>query len=233
MDTRGQGEQEDIVVLIKRLIARARTNTPGVVTRVSDDGQTVEVAPAIRKFVTLDGVQTSVDIPPIIEVPLIMPHAQTLGFSLTLPVSVGDEVALMICDRSIDAWVEFGGIQNPNEPVTSRTHNITDSLAIIGATPEPRKISDFQLDRMEMRNADRSVRVSLGTDSLELTFGATSITLSATGINISGAITTDNTITATGDVLGAGVSLSTHTHGYIDNIGAPPVPTPSVTQGPN
>jgi hypothetical protein len=43
----------------------------------------------------------------------------------------------------------------------------------------------------------------------------------------------DGTLTVTNDVVGGGKSLKTHVHGYIDNTGDPPVPTPSQTDPPS
>jgi hypothetical protein len=43
----------------------------------------------------------------------------------------------------------------------------------------------------------------------------------------------DGNISTPGDVEGAGVSLSTHTHGYIDSVGSAATPTPSETTKPD
>lgn len=225
-DTRSQSEADDYKVLIKRLIKRARTSIPGIVTNVSSDGQTLRVTPVIRRTITIDGERQNVDMPEIVNVPLVVPHVQMAGFSLTLPVQIGDQVALLVCDRSIDNWVEHGGIQNIPEPVAPKTHNINDSLAIVGATPDPDKIQDYQLDRMEMRNRDRTIRFSLSDTHCEMVFGGFSIVINGSGINLTGGIThtgdynqTGN-FTATGTVNGdtdvtggaTGISLTSHTH---------------------
>jgi len=99
-----------------------------------------------------------------------------------LPISAGDDVLLIVADRSIDTWREFGKVQNPHEPVELRHNDITDSLAIIGATPNPRALSGYITNGIDIRNKAGDTRVRVLNDSVEVTnSGGASITLNSDG----------------------------------------------------
>ena len=182
MDTSTQDESEALKTIMRRNKASIRTAVPGRVQSFNAAEQTVTVTPVIRKFVTLDDEQTTLEMPPVVKVPLVFPYAQTAGFALTIPISKGDMVLLVIADRSIDNWVQFSGIQNPVEDIEPRMHDITDSLAVVGATPIPLALPDYQTASIEMRNRNRSTRVTVTDDEVQIrnTAGA-SITLNDDG----------------------------------------------------
>lgn len=210
MDNRSQSETDALKTMIRRMIAQARTSVPATVSSFDEDTQMVTAVPNIRKIQTIDGQQTNIEMPPVINVPLVFPHSQTAGFALTMPVNKGDQVLLIVADRSIDRWVEFSGVQNPVEGIESRTHDITDSLAIIGATPNPQALSDYQMDGLELRNKDRTLSIKITNDKILMTAGTKTFT-----INKDGDMDTDADIRTTGDVFADTVSLKTHTHGGV------------------
>ena len=211
MDRQAQDDTEALASLIDRFISRIETAIPGIIKEFDATRQILIVEPAIRKYVTIDDEQTALNIPPIIEVPLTIPYAQTLGFALTLPFSPGDEVLLEVCHKSIDNWVQFGGKQNPAEPVVSRHHQITDSIAITGLISVPKALTDYQTDAIEMRNADRSVRVTLKNDLVEAVAGASSIVVDGSAGTI--------TIVAPNGIFLNGLQWSTHSHAQGDDSG--------------
>lgn len=182
-DTRGQNETDALERAIRRIMANMRTSIPGRVESFNDTEQTLYVTPTIRKLQTLGDDRQFVQIPPIINVPLIYPHAQTAGFALTLPIQQGDMVQLIVCDRSIDFWAEFGEIQNFPQTTQVRTHDLTDSLAIVGATPLTMALGSYQTDSMELRNKDRSIRVNISNSAVDIVAGS-----AIANINSSGAV---------------------------------------------
>ena len=177
MDHQGESDTEALATLIERLIARIETSIPGIVKSFDSNRQILVVEPAIRKIQTIDGEQTFLNVPPVIEVPMAFSHAQTLGFALTVPISQGDSVLLEIAHKSVDDWVRFGKIQNPAEPVVSRHHQITDSLAVIGLTPVSQALPNYLTDGIEMRNRDRSSRVTVKDGLVEAFAGPVEMVL--------------------------------------------------------
>lgn len=182
MDRTFQDDAQALKTAIDRFTAQMRYAVPAKVTGFDPATQLATCVPAIRKLIAIDLEAEYVDIPPIIRVPVIYPHAQSQGFALTLPVAKGDDVLLIVSDRSIDQWVEFGGIQNPHEPIELRHNDLTDSLAIVGATPSPRALANYLTDGIELRNKDRSTRVTVLEESVEIrNSGGASVTLNSDG----------------------------------------------------
>ena len=99
----------------KRIDSRASANklrvaVPGIIESFDPGEQTVTVRVAIREKVLLDGDEKWVDIPLLLDVPIVIPRAG--GYCLTLPVQKGDECLVVFGDMCIDAWWQSGGIQN-------------------------------------------------------------------------------------------------------------------------
>lgn len=218
MDNTFQSDTDAINTMVRNQMAKNRTSIPGKVIEFDAATQTVTVVPVIRKTITIDQVVTRIDMPPIVKVPLVFPHAQTLGFSVTMPISPGDMVLLVVADRGIDNWAEFGDIQNPIGDSSPRMYDITDSLAIVGATPLTLAVSDYQTNAVEIRNGDRSVRVSVKETEVNIVAGSSDISVKNDGTIIVNAttVTVNGNITVTGgDVTADGISLKTHVHGGV------------------
>ncbi len=180
----GQNEIGALNAILLKAIASISVSIPATVTAFDADTQTVTAKPNIRRVRTLDALRQTLDVPEVINVPLIYPFAQVAGFALTLPISAGDQVLLIVADRSIDNWVDNSGVQDPHESANPRMHDLTDSLAIVGATPNPLALSDYQTAAIELRNASRETRVTLSNDAVEVVQGGNSIILNATGLTL-------------------------------------------------
>lgn len=100
---------------------------PAIVNKVNADG-TVDIQPAIRDRVkNLNNQFEYIQLPVIPNVPVCFPSGG--GYSISMPVAIGDECLAVICDSSFDYWWLYGGIQNP---VEIRRHDLTDAIAIMG-----------------------------------------------------------------------------------------------------
>jgi len=185
MDLRGQSESGALLETVRREISRARTHTPGTVVSFNSTDQLAVIQPNIRRYVTIDDERITVDMPEVVHVPLVMPYAHGAGFALTLPVRPGDQVLLAVCDRSIDNWVDNSGVQSPAQPVQSRSHHITDSLAIVGANPAPVALANYFSQGLELRNRDRSVRMSITDDDAVIMVGDSVISVDSGIITLS------------------------------------------------
>lgn len=86
----------------------------------------------------------------------------------TFPVASGDECIVLHTDRSLDAWFDQGGEQ---DPVIRSRHQATDAIAIVGLRSKPNTLEEWPTDRREIgmqggpRVAVKSDSVHLGVDS--------------------------------------------------------------------
>lgn len=130
---------------------------------------------------------TTLDYPVIIGVPVFMPKAGSS--QITYPVKAGDSCLLVFAERSIDEWMGKGNSDN-HDP---RRYDLTDAFCFVGMCPAQ----------------------SISADNVEVINGGTKISLTPSNtINVVGNINVQGTIVCTGDVIGGGISLVGHTHGY-------------------
>jgi hypothetical protein len=210
------------------------TAMPGIVTSVNFEAMTCEVQPAIQGTVTDEnGVTQSVNLPLLVDVPIVFPSAG--GFLITLPLKADDEILVVFASRCIDAWWQSGGIQRPME---ARLHDLSDGFAI----PGPR--SQSRLPAGAVSSTSAQLRNDAGTTYIEIDalgkiklvspseidlIGPVKVTgaLTFTGsLNLTGNLNVTGTITATGEITAVTTPLHTHTHisGTPTNPTGPPVP---------
>ena len=213
-DSAYQNNTEALRNLVKRTLYGVHTMIPGVIVSFNASENTVNVQPAIRKTQVIDDEITTVDQPVLQNVAIDIPYAAVLGFSLTLPLSAGDPCMIVYSERSIDNWQDNGGIQNPLEPISPRAHDISDPIVIPGAIPTPNRISNYQTDAIEMRNADRSDRVTVKDDAVEIRAGDATFTMQNDGtITVSNAAGASHVLSSSGTVTmsetgGASITLA-------------------------
>lgn len=170
---RAGGEDELFRRFGDNLSSRIRVSTPGIVQSFDAVEQTVTVRVAIKERIRDEfGNLTDVDIPELLDVPVVFPRAG--GFILAFPVSVGDECLVVFADQCIDAWWQSGGIQSP---VELRRHDLSDAFAIMGAWSQPNRIGTWPTDSVSLQTED-------GTTSITLKPGE--INLNATAVKVNG-----------------------------------------------
>lgn len=188
------------------------TAMPAIVQKVRLDEMTVDVQPTIQgKIEDIDGVVTDVNLPVLIHVPICFPSAG--GFTITMPVAVGDEVLVVIANRCIDGWWASGKISVQAE---QRMHDLSDGFAILGPRSVPRVVPNISTTNLQIRN-------DAGTAYIEMTPGG--------AINLVGNVTVTGTLSASGGITsGSGpsaIALSTHKHsGVVPGGGTSGVPVP-------
>ncbi len=74
-----------------------------------------------------DGERVIESLPVIVEVPVGFYGSG--GCRIKIPVSVGDEVLLLFSRTSLDAWLAFGEVDDPED---DRTFHLSDAVAIVG-----------------------------------------------------------------------------------------------------
>ena len=119
---------------------------------------------ALREKIRNEDLSESwVDVPILVDVPIIMPRAG--NFILTLPVTAGDECLVMFGDMCIDAWFSNGGIQNQIE---KRRHDLSDGFAILGAWSQPNKITNYSTTSAQLRTENGASYIELKAGEINL-----------------------------------------------------------------
>jgi len=145
-----------------RLVLDGRQSTiwtaiPGIVQKVDFTKMTCEVQPAIRGSIEDEsGKVQSVDLPLLINVPIVFPSAG--GFTITMPLKANDEVLVVFSARAIDAWWQSSGVQ---QPVEARMHDLSDGFAIPGPRSVPNAVSGISTNSVQIRKDDGSAYVEV------------------------------------------------------------------------
>ncbi len=132
---------------IQARLAALRVGLPAKVVSYDAAAQRVSVKPLIQdRYVDLaTGAETSEDLPVIVDVPVLFPQGG--GYRITFPLAVGDVGWLQFADRSLDVWLNRGGVVDPgdsrtHDPTPARRSRSTDRRsAWAGATGSPKRLT--------------------------------------------------------------------------------------------
>lgn len=134
------------------------------------------------------------------------------GFIFSFPVQENQTGWLISADRDISV---FKQILNFFTPATLRRHQYEDGIFI------PDNINGFNIAEGD----ENAVILTSSDGTTKITVQNGAVNISASSINIIGNVNVEGEIIATGDILGANISLSTHTHSGVEpgggNTGAP------------
>jgi hypothetical protein len=169
-------------LIVKQALADARTASPAFLTQDMDAlHQTVTVQIAIQERVRNNGQQQWWDVPPIVNVPILVPRGG--GYSITLPLKKGNQGMLIFCDTCFDTWWVNGQTsappaQNPGLTTPSgsqrqlevRRHHVHDCGFLPGMWSQNNLLTAYSTDSLQIRS-----------DS-----GALVLELSPIGVNIEG-----------------------------------------------
>lgn len=232
--------------------AKLWTALPAIIVSYDAAKQTCQCRPTIQALVRdQHGVANWVTLPVLVDVPVLFPGAG--GFTLTFPVTAGDEVLVVFSSRCIDGWWQLGDVR---PQVELRMHDLSDGFALLGTRNQTRLLPSLSTSAVQLRNdaGDAYVQITPGknidvvtpaavtataasltaTISGSATVQAASITLDAATVTCTGDLAVTGAVTALSvtapDVVGsisvtaAGKSLTTHTHSGVQ--------TGSGTSGP-
>lgn len=178
-----------------QLSAEIRVSIPAIVQSFNATAMTVVIKCALLENVRISGVQQSVDLGLISDVPVAIPRAG--GYSLTMPIAAGDECLLIFADGCIDAWFQSGGQQSR---IDGRRHALSDAIAVFGLSSTPRALTSYSTTAMQLRSDDGTVVIELGAS--EITIKANTVTVQGQQVNVTGsanvAISGNNTTTIDG-----------------------------------
>jgi protein gp138 len=223
---------------INQALAKARVALPCIVQSFDPATQTVSVLPAVAEKVykTINGVNTPTDFNwgdptplPWGKVPIVFPKAGP--FVLTMPPQPGDECLVVFADYCTDSWVQSGGTGNVQ--LELRRHNLSDGFAIMGVWSQPNLINDFNPSAAELRTLDGTVKISLSETGIVITGNVTflnNVTVSGVtalqSVEANGLAQFINGVIAAGTLQFNSITWSTHTHpGVSTGVGntGPPV----------
>lgn len=219
---RAADPQEAIRAALDGRQTRIWTALPGIVQSFDPATLTATVQPAIQgRIADRDGVVSLVDLPLLVDCPVQFPAGG--GVSLTFPVEAGDECLVVFASRCIDAWWQSGGVQPPLE---ARMHDLSDGFVVLGFRSQPRVLSPApSTTAAVLRSDDGTTVVALDPEAQTLVLtapGGATITAATTingTLHVTGKITTDDDVEASGDVKAGAISLATHLHGGVTTGG--------------
>jgi hypothetical protein len=186
MATRLKISQEQWNRLRWQLMCDLRVAIPAVIQSFDAEKQTVTVQPAIRENMLFNSVPTPQDLPPLKDIPIIIPRAG--GFSITLPVTAGDECLVVFADMCIDAWWQSGGTSNVQPD--RRRHDLSDGFAILGCWSQPSVLTSYETDSLQIRSDDGNKVIEVADDAINISV------FDSSPVNI---VTQGGKITATSD----------------------------------
>lgn len=128
--------------------------------------QTVSVQPAIQEVMRLNAVPTLTNLPILDDVPIAVARAG--GWSLTLPIAIGDECLVVFTDMAMDIWWQNGGIQKQPDGKLYR-HDIGDGIAIFGLGSNPRALANYSTSSAQLRSDDGTVVIDLAAAGITVT----------------------------------------------------------------
>lgn len=129
----------------------------GKVETVTPADQTVEVTLQIKRPAT-DG--TSSAIPLLVDVPYFV--LQGGGAYIDMPITPGDYCIVLFNDRDIDTWWSTANLA---DPATSRKHDLSDGIAIVGINPKT-AVLPMAGTSMGLIAADKKIRIKNDVETL-------------------------------------------------------------------
>lgn len=157
--------------------ANLRVAWPGIIASFDSATQTVEVDLALqdRLYTILKGQNSAswqyVQVPRLTGIPIVLPRAG--GFTLTMPVTKGDECLVIISDVCINAWWQNGALETSDGYIGQqwerpRRHDFSDGMAILGVWSQPRVLSNYSTQSAQLRSDDGSVTVDVTNQAISL-----------------------------------------------------------------
>jgi hypothetical protein len=147
----------------------------GQVTAFDAAKQTISAQPVLKQL--LDGDDEADMLPIIEDVPLVLFGSGDMW--MTVDISVGSYVLLLVSERAIETWLDQGGIVDPQR---NRIFDLSDAIAIPGINPYPDILPGLASDAITLRLRDNTASITLETDgTITLSNGNGHITLANNG----------------------------------------------------
>lgn len=155
MSNRSPSLAEVLRLALERQSRALRVGLPGRVERFDAANQLADVTPLLQETAFDEsGNETLESLPVLTNVPVQFVGGG--GYALTFPVAAGDPCWLTFSDRSLDEWIDRGGVV---DPVDLRRHDLGDSVALLGVRAKPGKLAEFDSARAVFGNKGPRVAV--------------------------------------------------------------------------
>ncbi len=209
---------------------------PGKVEFYDPILQTVDVKPLLSKtIVDQSAGEEKTELPVLPKVPVAFPRGG--DFFMVLPISPGDNVLLVFCDRSIDDyWFSDGS--RPMDQVDFRSHDISDAVAIPGFYPSIKPVLDSSATSLVLGKDKKGKQIAVTpTSTVEITSNLQNVLTLA----LEGALTTMQvgdglkhvavveTLQALWTSMKATIDTWANTHTHPTGVGPSGVATPSLS----
>ena len=207
----------------------------GIIQSFNPILQEAVVAIAFQRVTSIapDGTETIANFPLLLNVPVYFPGGG--GFTLTFPVSKGDECIILFNDCQIDNWIINGQII---PPTVGRVHDLSDGIALVGVRNNTRALANVSITTTQLRSDDGATYVEVAGGGITNIIAPTAINLTAptvnitasTQVNVSGGKAVFHGITeASFDAGGTGfvykvAEIDTYTNGISGSSNAPSPP---------
>lgn len=117
---------------------------PGRVESYDAEAQVADVTPLVRRVISRDdGRIVTQQLATVRAVPVCWPRAGS--WYLHMPLTAGDSVLLVCCDRDPSRWRSSGLVSDPPD---RRTHHLAHAVAIPGVYPRTRELADTPTDEL-------------------------------------------------------------------------------------
>lgn len=195
---------EAITAIIENKLNSLYTTMPAKVEKVyTVEGSTVVDVQPLLNIISTEGYVDKENI--LQEVPIVWPSGG--GFRVIAPLEAGDNVLLHFSMKNLVNWKNSEG-DAPTTPLNKRRHNINDAFAVPCIYPFK---NGPQVDTEALSIGSDDVEVRITKDGvIELGRGATEKILKG-----------DSFLN----------QFLSHTHTYVDSVGAGATPTPKLTTG--
>lgn len=200
---------DDDEITLEDLFEQARTAhaeefqvaTVAVVETYTAGAQVADVTPVINRLLPrADRSVLREPFPTCRQVRLVWPRAG--NWFLHMPLSAGDFVLLVACDRDLSRWIVTGEL---SDPIDRRTHHLAHAVAIPGLYPATLPLGDVPTDALVLgKDGGSTLRVEDGGD----------VRISASGANV---VITADEVQAAGT---AKVAMSTELDVHLSAIAA-------------
>ena len=178
--------------LLHQAACDMRVAMPGIIVKFDAVKQTVMVRLTVMEHMQDPTGQVDEAIWPLLDVPIVLPRGG--GFSLTLPLKVGDECLVVFADLCIDTWWANGGWQNVQFEL--RRHDLSDAFCIPGPWSQQRLLPSYSTTSAQLRSDDGSIVIDMAETSVTVTAPAVQVNSTGTvGVNAATAqVTATSTI---------------------------------------
>ncbi len=223
-----EDDSESVRILFSDLMLRYRGTMPATIIalKTNDAGEVfaADVQPVItQRQLQEDNTTISVNLPVLTDLPLGCLYSKALGYSVTIPFSVGDDCIITCADRSIDNWQWFGGNQEVVEPFSPRNYDVNDAIVMTGVITRVSGIANYSNNAIQIRNRDATTVLSVRDGEVRGSVGTSNVTVSASEVR--GTVGSSN-VNVSGSSITSTVGAATHTvsaASIISSIGGTPL----------